>query len=249
MFTSPVPHLSESGCKRFRIEILESRRLLAVTVSEGYPGFYEINGDDAPDYIDVAVSQQNYTFTLNGVTYTDVANIQVHGGGGDDVISVHSIDGPGDIGAGITGDDGNDVLSLNFDGGISGGNGDDTIILQDSFYGAAEGGAGNDSIYIQGGCVSADIHGDDGNDLIDGTASSVALTIHGGAGNDTLLGSDYADNLYGDGGSDSLVGNGGNDTFYTRGDTNDTVDGGDGYNIVFAGGGENISNCQQIYYG
>ena len=197
------------------IESLESRRLFSVTVTEGYPGFYEVWGDDSANVIDISVSMQNETFTLNGVTYSNVAYIWVYGFGGDDVITVTSVDGWGYIGASISGHDGNDQISLNFDGGIWGGEGDDVLYMSDSFHGEAYGGGGNDQMYISGDCYGAEIRGGDGNDLIDCSGNNCPVTVRGGAGDDTLIGSNYNDVLYGDQGSDRLIGGGGNDYFYS----------------------------------
>ena len=231
-----------------QIQPLDPRRFLSVTVSEGYPGFFDIESDGASDSIHVAVSQQNHTFTLDGVTYSDVAYIEVHGGGGDDDIVVQSTDGSGDIGAGVSGDDGNDSITLNFDGGVWGGNGDDTLYLSDSFYGVADGGAGNDSVYVLGSCVSADIEGGDGNDLLDGTMSDLGLTLHGGLGDDTIMGSAYDDEIYGDGGRDMLFGNAGNDTFYAADGSGCHINGGSGTDICYANGSEaSITNVEYVF--
>ena len=54
-------------------ETLERRRLLSVSVVEGYPGYYEVYGDDAPNVISVAFSAADGTFTVNGATYGGVS--------------------------------------------------------------------------------------------------------------------------------------------------------------------------------
>ncbi len=229
-------------------EILESRRFKSVTVSEGYPGFYEVDGDDSNDTIAISVSQQDHTFSLNGNTYTDVGYIEVHGGGGDDNISVIAVDGEGDIGAAVSGDDGNDTIALNFDGGVWGNGGNDILHLTNSFYGVADGGDGNDQIFLAGACVSADVHGGAGDDLIDGSASDCGLTIHGEDGNDTIIGSNYDDQLFGDAGTDSLVGSDGNDTLYSKDGSGDYVDGGNDSDILYANGGESsVNNVEQTF--
>ena len=100
-----------------KIELLERRRLLSVAVAQTSPGYFEIQGDDSPNPINVQVSQGDDSFTLDGVTYSNVNFISVFGNGGDDTINVQSSDGPGEIGAAIDGGAGNDNISLNFDGG------------------------------------------------------------------------------------------------------------------------------------
>jgi Ca2+-binding RTX toxin-like protein len=231
------------------LENLEPRRLFAVTVSEGYPGFYLVESDAESDNIQISVNQHDHTFTLDGNTYADVGYIQVMGNGGDDIISVTSVDGSGDIGAVIAGGDGNDNLTLNFDGGIWGGEGDDVLNLSDSFYGVADGQGGNDVISVTGVCVSADIQGGDGNDLIDCSGSGVGVTVHGGAGNDSILGSMFDDAIYGDGGSDYINSGGGNDVIYAQDGDQCTIVGGAGGDAAYLNGSEAIvRGVETIYY-
>jgi Ca2+-binding RTX toxin-like protein len=216
-----------------RIENLERRRLLSVTVNETSPGFYEINGDESDNAIVVSVSQGDQSFTLDGITYTGVSYIYVFGNGGNDTINV-SAASAGSIAASIDGGDGDDQLSLNFDGGIWGGEGDDVIFLSDSFQGVVSGDGGNDQIFVSGECVDAEAWGGDGNDLIDASENNYHVVLHGGEGNDTIYGSDYNDQIYGDGGLNSLYGLGGNDTIYCRNGAADDVDGGAGTNFLYA---------------
>jgi Ca2+-binding RTX toxin-like protein len=214
------------------MENLERRRLLSVTVNQTSPGFYEINGDDSDNAIVVSVSQNDQSFTLDGVTYTGVNYIYVFGNGGNDTIDV-SAPSAGSIGASIDGGDGNDNLALNFDGGIWGGEGDDVIHLSDSFQGQVSGDGGNDQIFVKGECVDANILGGDGNDVIDASGNNYRVVISGGEGDDTLYGSEYNDQIYGDGGSNHIYGLGGNDTIYCRNGAADDVDGGSGANFMY----------------
>jgi hypothetical protein len=229
-----------------KIESLEIRRLLTVTVTENYYGFYQIDGDSSKDTIEVSVSQSDQSFTLNGTTYSDAYYISVFGNGGNDVISLISQDTPGNIGAGIDGGDGNDTITLNFDGSIYAGAGNDTVELRDSFRGEVYGGDGNDQMLVSGTSVYAQIEGNDGNDYIDCSNNDYSVTIHGGAGNDTLIGSEHDDEIYGDEGSNSVDGRGGNDTFYCQFSSNDTVVGGSGFDVLRTGGGEaSVSGVEQ----
>src|SRR5689334_20990207 len=97
--TTPAAKKSASrqSAQGFELESLEGRKLFAVSVSQGYPGFYEVVGDESADHIDISVSMKDHTFTLDNVTYTDVAYISVQGSGGSDTINVLSVDGRGDI--------------------------------------------------------------------------------------------------------------------------------------------------------
>jgi Ca2+-binding RTX toxin-like protein len=232
-----------------QIERLEARRLFSVTVNETSPGYYEINGDQSDNVIVVSVSQDESSFTLDGKTYAGVNYIYVFGQGGNDTIQV-SAPAPGSIGASIDGGDGADQLSLNFDGGVWGGAGDDVITLADSFEGNVSGDAGNDQIVVRGECVDANIDGGDGNDLIDASGNNYRVVLHGGAGDDTIYGSQYNDQIYGDEGSNDLYGLGGNDTFYCQNGSPDTVDGGAGTNFMYADAVEGqITNVAYVFYG
>jgi hypothetical protein len=196
------------------IATLEPRRLFAVTatltVTECYAGHYEIHGTEAADVITVEVSQGAETFSLDGVTYAGVSYINVYGLGGDDVVNVFSTDGPGSIGASLSGDAGDDDLTLTFDGGIWGGEGDDRLHLTDSFRGSAYGEAGHDRIFVDGDSIWADISGGDGNDYIDAGGNNWGVFIDGGPGRDTIVGSRHDDQIRDDYGG-SINGNGGLD--------------------------------------
>jgi Ca2+-binding RTX toxin-like protein len=196
------------------VETLERRRLLSVTVSQGYPGFYEVHGDASADTIAISVSMAWGTFTLDGQQYGGVEYIAVQGYGGDDAITLSASDGFGYIAAGITGGDGSDTITLNFDGAIWGGEGSDQINLRDSFRGEAYGGGGDDTIVVQGDTIDAEINGGDGNDLIDARGNNYRVVLRGGNGDDTLYGSAHDDQLYGDGGTDVLSGGGGSDSLF-----------------------------------
>jgi Ca2+-binding RTX toxin-like protein len=217
---------------------LEPRRLRSVTVSEGYPGFYEVTGDDSNDTIDISVSQSDRSFTLDGSTYSNVEYILVNGNGGDDEISVLSIDGAGLIAAAVSAGPGNDNITQNFDGGVWAGDGDDFITLSDAFRGVARGEGGNDQIIVDGACVDPQINGDDGDDLINCSSNLYRVVIHGGSGDDTIYGSAYDDEIYGDEGSDVMHGLGGDDTFYAQDGSIDRIIGGSGFDVAYADGND-----------
>ena len=231
------------------LESLETRQHFSVTVTEMYTGFYDVSGDHQADSISITVSQNEESFTLDGVTYTGVAYIFVHGNGGEDFISVTSVDGAGVIGASITGDDGSDQITLNFDGGVWGGAGNDLINLSDSFRGIARGDSGNDDIFISGYCYDAEIVGDVGNDLIDCSNNLYRVVVRAGEGNDTVIGSAYNDQIYADGGVDLLIGGGGDDSFYVMDGRGGQIDGGEGHDIVYTiNPPPMVSGVEEIYY-
>jgi Ca2+-binding RTX toxin-like protein len=203
------------------LETLDGRKLFNVTVSEGYPGFYDVQGDASANSIDITVSMHDETFTLNGTTYSGVKYIFVQGQDNNDVISVRSSDGAGSIGASISSGGGDDNVTLNFDGGVWAGDGNDTINLSNSYRGQAYGQAGNDRINVSGECIDPDIDGGDGDDVVDCSSNHYGVIARGGAGNDTVIGSPYDDQIYGDEGSDVMYGNGGHDSFDA--DANDHI--------------------------
>jgi Ca2+-binding RTX toxin-like protein len=194
-------------------ERLEIRRMFAVTVEQTYPGYYEIHGDENANTILVAVSMSAETFTLDGTAYGGVAYVSVFGYGGDDHIHV-SGDGFGYIGSGITAGDGDDEVSLNFDGAIWAGHGSDTLYLRDSFRGEVYGEVGDDRMYVSGQTIDAEINGGPGNDLIDASGNDYGVVIRGGDGDDTIYGSAHDDQLYGEAGTNVIFGNGGSDAIY-----------------------------------
>jgi Ca2+-binding RTX toxin-like protein len=219
------------GPRGVNVEALEARRLYSVTVSEGYPGFYEVEGDDAANTINITVSQDDATFTLDGVTYTGVSYLYVYGRGGGDTI--HIAGAPGPIGASVDGGSGGDDIAVNFDGAIWAGPGDDTLRLADAFRGTVYGESGDDAIYIRGQCVDPEVHGGEGGDLIDASRNQYGVALYGDGGNDVIIGSQYADQIYGGGGSNTLYGLSGGDTLYTCNGKLDWVDGGAGDDSLY----------------
>jgi len=216
------------------VESLESRRMFSVTVAQGYPGFYSINGDENDNEINVEVSADSDTFSLDGQTYIGVQQIAVRGNGGNDLIMV-SADRPSFVSATIYGGEGDDQISLNFSGSIRGDAGNDRIFLFDSFRGEAYGGSGDDYVWISGEGVDANVDGGPGDDWIDASTNNYKVFIHGGDGNDTIYGSNFDDHLFGDGGNNDIYGLGGNDVVSIRNGSYDYADGGgDAGDVCFA---------------
>jgi hypothetical protein len=216
------------------IETLEGRRHFSVTVTVGYPGFYEISGTEDGDVIDVAVSQNDGTFTVDGQTYADATLIHVYGYGGDDQISVISPDGAGGICANVDGGDGDDRVVVNFDGAIWGGAGNDDLHLADAYSGEIYGGDGADLLYIGGASVDALVSGGSGADVLDATENWTGVTLDGGTGNDEIRGSAYNDDITGDCGNDTLFGNDGDDVFHVRDNEHDDINGGAGTDVAYS---------------
>jgi len=143
--------------------------------------------------------------------------LEVNGGGGNDTITIQSINNVGFTLVVVTGGDGNDLLTA------AGANIGSSPLFMD-------GGAGNDTVIgsngsetLIGGSGNDVFNGGLGNDLIDGGGGDDSLT--GGGGNDTLIGGLGNDTLSGDAGNDSLEGSFGDDSL-DGGDGNDTLRGG-----------------------
>src|SRR5215213_4095684 len=70
------PH-SRTTKAPMNVETLERRRLLSVGVVEGYPGYYEVYGDDSANFISISIDNANSTFTLDGTEYGGVSYVSV----------------------------------------------------------------------------------------------------------------------------------------------------------------------------
>ncbi|MFE9358609.1 calcium-binding protein [Streptomyces olivaceoviridis] len=114
-------------------------------------------------------------------------------------------------GAYVSGDAGDDRLTVGKEGLAWGGDGNDTINASGGDN-IVQGGKGDDALH--GGAGAQDLAGDDGKD-----------TITGGTGDDTLYGGKGDDVLYGNSGDDKLYG----------GPGRDTLSGGPGRNVVHQG--------------
>ncbi|MFG2121895.1 calcium-binding protein [Streptomyces sp. NPDC048710] len=123
-------------------------------------------------------------------------------------------------GAYVSGDAGNDTLTVGAEGLAWGGDGNDTVYASGGDN-IVQGGKGDDVLH--GGAGSQYLSGDDGNDRISG--GSGADSLYGGKGNDVL---------YGNSGDDKLYGNSGNDKLY-GGPGRDTLSGGPGTDVIHQG--------------
>src|SRR5687767_11636665 len=168
------------------VETMEGRTLFTATVTEGYPGFFEVRGDESADVIQIAVDQVNETFTFDDVTYTEVAYIFVNGGDGNDTITLSAADF-GYIATSVVAGSGEDVVNVNFDGSIWAGPGDDIVYLSDAFRGEVYGEGEDDQVFVSGFCVDAEVDGGNGSDLLDAFNNYYGVTLRGGNGADILI--------------------------------------------------------------
>jgi Ca2+-binding RTX toxin-like protein len=217
------------------VEDLEYRRLMSVTVTTGFPGYYDVTGTEQNDSFNVNVNASGVMYiTENGHLqgpYSGVSYVTVNLLGGDDTNTTFV---SGAVGASIHAGDGNDNVSLTGSGAIWGDGGNDTIKGTDSDHLELYGGPGDDIETIVGTCANSNIHGGDGADRLDATNSVLAQYLYGDAGNDTLLGSGADDQLYPGTGSDFVVGNAGNDEIYGGdGETDQYLYGGTGIDTIF----------------
>jgi Ca2+-binding RTX toxin-like protein len=239
-------------------ETLERRGMLSVTVVEGYPGFFEVHGDDEPNLIDISVDMIERTFALDGQTYGNVSFISVWAYGGDDGVIISTGSPYATINAVVHGAGGDDFISLNFDGAIWADEGNDTIFLRDAFRGEVYGGGGDDTAYMNGENIEAVVYGEVGNDSLLAGGNNHGIYIYGGVGNDLLYGSAYADYLdggigrdtiHGGGGNDTLIGGNGDDRLYaTLPNAELYVVGGDGYDQLYNYYGTmTVSGVEELY--
>ncbi|GAA3124066.1 hypothetical protein GCM10010521_08720 [Streptomyces rameus] len=134
------------------------------------------------------------------------------GAGNDKATDTGRLDG-----AYVSGDAGDDTLTVGRSGLAWGGDGNDTVNAGGGDN-IAKGGKGDD--VLRGGAAGQDLAGDDGDD-----------TVYGGSGADTLYGGKGDDVLFGNSGDDTLYGNSGNDRLY-GGQGRDKLSGGPGRNVV-----------------
>ncbi|WP_181805042.1 calcium-binding protein [Streptomyces shenzhenensis] len=109
-------------------------------------------------------------------------------------------------GAYVSGDAGNDSITVGAEGLAWGGDGNDTINASGGDN-IVQGGKGDDKLH--GGSGAQYLSGDAGNDTI--TAGTGNDTLYGGTGNDALYGNSGNDKLYGGAGRDTLSGGPGTD--------------------------------------
>jgi Ca2+-binding RTX toxin-like protein len=124
-------------------------------------------------------------------------------------------------------------------GAVSINGGQPTVFNTDKI--AEFGGNGNDTISLDNGALpSAQLFGGDGNDVLTGGAAADQLfggngndTLNGGNGDDILFGGAGDDTVVGDKGTDTAVLGAGNDTFiWNPGDGNDAVIGQVGFDTL-----------------
>jgi Ca2+-binding RTX toxin-like protein len=213
-------------------ECLEARRLFAA-VTEGFPGYYEITGEEGADTIAISIDQYNRSFKLDGATYGGVEYVVIYGMGGDDTLAAFGA-GDGNIGVSIVAGDGDDTCIISDMGGaIWGGAGSDRIRLTESFRGEAYGEGDADLIVLTGVCVDAVVAGGEGNDVLNALNSATGVILFGGNGNDRLYGSRWDDQFFPGPGEDFLFGAAGEDEFHANDGEPDRILGADGFDNLF----------------
>jgi Ca2+-binding RTX toxin-like protein len=178
----------------------------------------------------VTVDDGDHSTSNLDQTFSNISQVQVYGGLGDDDITINTNLG---------------VFNGLLDGGpgyddLNGGNGNDQLI---GGFGEDElsGGSGNDT--LDGGPNDDTLRGGDGNDIL--TGGSGNDSIHGDKGNDSLDGGDGSDYLNGDDGDDMIAGGNGDDQLFGEqgkdqldgGNGDDTLDGGTEDDILAGGTG------------
>jgi Ca2+-binding RTX toxin-like protein len=198
-----------------------------------------VTGTNGSDSFIIGQSGKNLTVSVANkgtltVTHPGAAMaVVVNALGGDDLITVGTIDTVVPLVLTADGGDGNDVVTAKnaLVGGnrlaLVGSNGNDTLV----------GSKGSDT--LRGGAGNDNLRGDDGNDLMLGGLG--IDVINGQGGNDTLFGDEVADTISGanSGSGDSMLGGDGNDVM-SGGGGNDTMNGDDGNDSIRGNDGADI---------
>ncbi len=212
-------------------------------------------GTSLADTMTIGQNGKNLTVTFLGQGTLSVAhpgsamNVLVNGLGGDDTLTVGTLDTVKPLALSVDGGEGNDLISAyqSLMGGVRlslfGNNGNDTLngsLSNDTLSGGAGndsvcGWAGDDSIFGNEGNDS--LGGSLGNDTIDG--GSGADLLNGQQGNDSVLGGDGNDTLKGEDGNDTLAGQNGDDNLNGM-NGNDLLTGSIGMDILAGGGGNDM---------
>ena len=242
------------------IEMLEQRRLMALTVSFD-AGTLEIDGTTLGDNISVSINAGDTLIHIadgNGTPYsaydpTNVSLIKILAGGGNDNVFINrsGANAVSEVCL-IYGEAGNDTVQAGSLGDtVYGGDGNDNI---QCFEGTDSVLGGNDSDTIDGGTGSDALRGEAGNDSMLGNDGDDFL--YGGAGNDTLNGGAGNDDVYGEADNDSILdgagldhlfGGDGDDTIDSGDNQVDTIDGGLGNDLaIILTGSDVVSNCETI---
>jgi Ca2+-binding RTX toxin-like protein len=220
---------------RVAAEVLEQRRLFAITAVIDLAGNLVVTGDSTSQDIDVisdgfSVEVYEANTYYDSFLVTEITNelIKVYGGSGNDSIKLWggtfgTIPFPSEV----YGEDGDDSIEGGYYADtIYGGVGYDTIQGwedNDVIYGGTGSGANSDSVTGYDSLL-----GGEGNDTIFGEGGGD--TIYGGDGADSLYGGDYNDLIIGGEGADNMYGNDGDDSLDAREDnpTADILNGGNG---------------------
>ncbi len=234
------------------VEAFESRRLLSVTLNNGV---LAVVGTDGADEISVDAVSTATTVIINGEEQSfdtsAISSITIDGLSGDDELSHFDNLGGAIAAPTVHGGAGNDTISI--DRAAFGGSGGDAFYFGDGGNDALVslrilsnrnffGGDGIDSvsyaIFTTTGPISVsldDLAGDGplGGDNVHSDIEMVTGTIF----NDTLTGTSHSETLIGGPGDDVITG-GGNEDYLSGGQGNDTIvgsgtiDGGEGENSI-----------------
>ncbi|MGE3819577.1 MAG: hypothetical protein AB7I30_09080 [Isosphaeraceae bacterium] len=200
-----------------RLETLEQRELMAGNVWVGVEnGLLRVVGDHLGNEVSITPTRNAGEFTVRGNSGTRVngllgqtfsgvsLGIQVHLGDGNDKVNVsrgsssHRDVIPGPLGLGIDGGDGNDTIvvenvRVEHSCGISAGAGNDRVEVKGSYFGwdlIVDTSYGNDDVSIKNGTTAAHylmIGTGDGDDSIDVNRAGAAwVYVVAGAGRDRL---------------------------------------------------------------
>ncbi len=203
-----------------------------------------ISGDTAlPTTFSISSNLGTVSLTAGGSSFniSNVEELDIVGGSGDDTITVGNLDGTTITNNSITfsGGAGNDTLNGAYASKrlvASGGEGDDTLITG-SADDVLDGGGGNDT--LSGGAGNDILGGGAGADTVQFTnaASGVVVDMVGGTASDGEGGSDLLYSI------ESAVGSNYDDSFIMGGGTGGSLDGGGGYDTLTVSGNATGDNA------
>ena len=219
---------SKAGYDRFMKEHPHFQEGAALSINATYTHFKHNKSPDSIINVSERVGNTGYDLVMGSegndtLTYenstNDHVNTRVHGGGGDDVITLSTT---AYAPQSAYGGDGNDTISVSAGWASADGGAGDDVIAVAGRSASARGGAGDDVITVSGQTVKAS--GGSGDDTITVNGRGDVGPVWGGEGDDLII---VSGNVV-----KHVTGNQGNDIITVRGNTVGRVDGGKGDDVI-----------------
>jgi Ca2+-binding RTX toxin-like protein len=220
------------------IEAVESRVLFALTVTEGYPGMWEIHdsvfSNATVDVVMTDLPGEHSGMWVNNTYYSPVDHVAIFTYEGTDDVSIDASGGDPTFGASVVLGADDDTFDVNASAGVWCDGGNDSGYLRNAFRGELYGGSGNDVLYLTGDCFDTHVEGNGGDDWLEASGNNYAVSwFKGGEGSDGLWGTPYNDSIDGGNGEDWIFAGAGNDILYAVDGYDDELDGGSGTDSAY----------------